>query len=153
MMISSHLTSVVVWYKIRERDRIPFFKIRSRKPHSNRKLNEICSTSGELRVLKWHFWKLFYKIYYCIFFISISVTSPAVLIPCDIRCHRRSLSSSRRDLRRGRTRKSRDIPLVMGGSCLQPTVFSREPLIIRARVKGLWEGDTGRFGNRITEEL
>jgi len=32
-----------------------------------------------------------------------------------------------------------DISLVMGsgGSRLQPTVFSREPLITRARVKGL----------------
>jgi len=39
------------------------------------------------------------------------------------------------------------------GGCLQPTIFSHEPLITKARVKGLWEGDTSRFGNRITEEL
>lgn len=32
-------------------------------------------------------------------------------------------------------------------ACNQPTIFSRELLITKACVKGLWEGDTRRFDN------
>jgi len=58
---------IVKWNK-KEKPNIPFYKIRSRKPRSNRKLNEICGTSGGLSVLKATFLKaLLQNILLCIF--------------------------------------------------------------------------------------
>lgn len=73
-----------------------------------------------------------------IFHIFISVTLSAVLIPRDIRHpHRFPLPEGTHDVEE--RENPGDILLVVGsgGGCLQPTVFSREPLITRARVKGL----------------
>jgi len=83
---------------------------------------------------------LLQNILLCIFHISISVTLSTVLIPRDIRHHphRFPLPEGMRDAKE--RENPGDILLVVdsvGGGCLQPTVFSREPLITRARVKGL----------------